>query len=161
MPDCVITSAMVFSRSSTRTPESSIWLLIWLAIAWNLSCTFCSTFWICVRSQTLENERGMEIWCTMLAQPERKVFNSRAYSVRKWFSVRCCRCSSASSFAPHRCCPAGRIYARTCWSTLETHQDRIVNVTTYGFACAQRCEPNRSYSKLNEVFGVYGRNKKK
>lgn len=43
-PAWFIRSAMLFSRSSMRLPMSSIRVIIWSDMVWNLSCTFCKRF---------------------------------------------------------------------------------------------------------------------
>lgn len=43
-PAWFIRSAMLFSRSSMRLPMSSMRVIIWSDMVWNLSCTFCKRF---------------------------------------------------------------------------------------------------------------------
>ena len=46
-PACVMRSAIFFSRSSIRFPISSILVMIWSDIVWNLSCIPSGKVWTC------------------------------------------------------------------------------------------------------------------
>lgn len=52
-PAWVIRSPMLFSRSSIRFPISSIRVMIWSDIDWNLSWTFCKRFCTCLEENQL------------------------------------------------------------------------------------------------------------
>lgn len=52
-PAWFIRSAMLFSKSSIRFPMSSMRVIIWSDIVWNLSWTFCKRFWTCNRKKQL------------------------------------------------------------------------------------------------------------
>lgn len=89
-PAWVIKSAMLFSRSSIRVPISSIRVIIWSDIDWNLSWTFCKRFctW-----ETDKNNLAHDNCC--LDHYSRKLLAPACFWDR--------RCLLTSNFAQHRC----------------------------------------------------------
>lgn len=104
IPAWVIRSPMLFSRSSIRFPMSSIRVMIWSDIDWNLSCTFCNRFWTWFKDSN--NKNVFEGTFTKY---------SHKASTPAYFSDQ--HCCSGNSSVRHRCQPVQASH-QTWWNSM-------------------------------------------